>query len=87
MSKYVNLVVIQCRRTITCFAPFEIAWFFLFFDVGKFAPEEDSYKILMLLEIKKKNKPTNKPQTKTKTKTPTLTKIVQSFVLVLSKYE
>lgn len=62
MSKYVNLVVIQCRRTITCFAPFEIAWFFLFFDVGKFAPEEDSYKILMLLEIKKK-KQTNKQTT------------------------
>lgn len=62
MSKYVNLVVIQCRRTTTCFAPFEIAWFFLFFDVGKFAPEEDSYKILMLLEIKKK-KQTNKQTT------------------------
>lgn len=62
MSKYVNLVVIQCRRTITRFAPFEIAWFFLFFDVGKFAPEEDSYKILMLLEIKKK-KQTNKQTT------------------------
>lgn len=61
MSKYVNLVVIQCRRTTTCFAPFEIAWFFLLFDVGKFAPEEDSYKILMLLEIKKKktNQQTN----------------------------
>lgn len=62
MSKYVNLVVIQCRRTTTCFAPFEIAWFFLIFDVGKFAPEEDSYKILMLLEIKKK-KQTNKQTT------------------------